>query len=194
MNPGQLRVCDADRDQVAELLHTAYAEGRITRDEHDERTTVALSARTFADLTGLTADLVPAGRPAPLAVLPDAGEPDRVTAMCGEAKRNGPLTIGRSIQVNVILGSAVLDLTEARFTSREVEVSCTQFLGSITMRVRPGTTVRIDAANVLADASVKRVGEPDDREPTILVHGTNILGDISVRGPKRPPPWRRHVA
>lgn len=62
MNPGQLRVCDADRD------------------EHDERTTVALSARTFADLTGLTADLVPAGRPAPLAVLPGAGEPGAAAA------------------------------------------------------------------------------------------------------------------
>ena len=38
MNPGQFRVSDADRDQVTEVLHAAYAEGRITLDEHAERT------------------------------------------------------------------------------------------------------------------------------------------------------------
>ena len=62
MNPGQLRVSDADRDQVTEVLHTAYAEGRISLDEHAERTSAALAARTFDDLTVLTADLVPGRR------------------------------------------------------------------------------------------------------------------------------------
>ena len=57
MNPGQLRVSDADRDQVTEVLHAAYAEGRITLDEHAERTAAALEAKTFDDLSG--ADLRP---------------------------------------------------------------------------------------------------------------------------------------
>ena len=30
MSSGQLRVSDADRDRVTELLHTAYADGRIS--------------------------------------------------------------------------------------------------------------------------------------------------------------------
>ena len=34
---GNLRASDADRDQVATVLSTAYAEGRLTREEHDER-------------------------------------------------------------------------------------------------------------------------------------------------------------
>ena len=34
---GYLRASDVDRDQVATLLSTAYAEGRLTREEHDER-------------------------------------------------------------------------------------------------------------------------------------------------------------
>ena len=52
MNPGQFRVSDADRDQVTEVLHAAYAEGRITLDEHAERTSAALEAKTFDDLPG----------------------------------------------------------------------------------------------------------------------------------------------
>ena len=33
---GNLRASDADRDQVATLLSTAYAEGRLTREEHGQ--------------------------------------------------------------------------------------------------------------------------------------------------------------
>ena len=202
MTPGQLRVTDADRDQVTELLHAAYADGRIDLEEHSERTSAALGARTFDDLTVLTADLVPAAAPRPaylslvpdLATVPDTAEPERLTAILAESNRKGPLTVGRRIQVNVMLGSSVVDLTEATFTSREVEIACTQLLGSITIRVRPGTTVRFEAANVLGDSSVKDVGEPANGEPVVTVRGTNILGEISVRGPKKSLMRRRHVA
>jgi Domain of unknown function (DUF1707) len=194
MNPGQFRVSDADRDQVAEVLHAAYAEGRISLDEHAERTSAALQARTFDDLTALTADLVPAEPRPALSLVRNTGEPERITALLTESKRKGPLPVERDLQVNVALGSALLDLTEATFTTREVDIHCTQFMGSITIRVRPGTTVRIEAANVLGDSSIKGVGEPSNAEPTIVVRGTNILGEISVRGPKKASMWRRHVA
>ncbi len=87
-----------------------------------------------------------------------------------------------------------MDLAEATCRSRQIEINCTQFLGSIVVRVPPGTAVRTEAANVLADTSVKEIGEPDDGKPTVVIRGTNILGDISVRGPKRPPIWKRNVA
>ena len=194
MNPGQLRVSDADRDQVAEVLHTAYTEGRITLDEHAERTSAALEAKTFDDLTVLTADLVPAAPRPALSLVPHDEEPEQITAMLAESNRQGPLTIGRRLAVNVLLGSSVIDLTEATFTAAEVEITCTQLLGSITIRVRPGTTVRFEAANVLGDSTVKRIGEPVKEEPTLVIRGTNILGEISVRGPKKASTWRRHVA
>ena len=47
---------------------------------------------------------------------------------------------------------------------------------------------------MLGDSSVKDIGEPDPAMPTVVVQGTNILGDIRVRGPKKPSVWRRHVA
>jgi hypothetical protein len=41
----------------------------------------------------------------------------------------------------------------------------------------------------------RHVREPSDAHPTtVVIRGTNILGDISVRGPKRPPIWKRNVA
>ena len=54
---GKMRAADADRDRVAGILSTAYSEGRLSRDEYDERLESAFSARTHADLDRLTTDL-----------------------------------------------------------------------------------------------------------------------------------------
>ena len=57
MNTEQLRVGDAERDEVTTALHEHFAQGRRTRDELDERLTATLSARTVADLRVVTRDL-----------------------------------------------------------------------------------------------------------------------------------------
>lgn len=56
----RLRAADRDRMVVEEVLSTAYAEGRLTREELDERTEQLSSARTLGDLPPLIDDLVPA--------------------------------------------------------------------------------------------------------------------------------------
>ena len=57
---GRLRASDADRERVVVLLQVAFAEGALARDEFGERIGGALTARTYADLAALTAD-IPAG-------------------------------------------------------------------------------------------------------------------------------------
>ncbi len=96
-----MRASDTDREQVMQLLQAAYAEGRITYSEHEERI-AALRAKTFDELEELTADLIPVAPAAPPTVEP---------AM-----------------------------------------------------------------------------------PTVVVSGTCVVGDISVRGPKQQLFWKRHVA
>lgn len=56
----RLLVADADRDRVGELLGRALAEGRLTDDEHERRTGLALTARTVADLQAAV-DQIPGG-------------------------------------------------------------------------------------------------------------------------------------
>lgn len=53
----RLRAADADRDRVAEILGTAYTEGRLSRDEYDARLADAFAARTYGDLDRLLDDL-----------------------------------------------------------------------------------------------------------------------------------------
>jgi hypothetical protein len=53
----QMRAADADRDQAAGVLGTAYSEGRLSKDEYDARLEATLSARTYADLDQVVTDL-----------------------------------------------------------------------------------------------------------------------------------------
>jgi len=53
----EMRASDADRDSAAGLLNAAFAEGRLTADEHGQRLEAACAARTWQQLHQLTADL-----------------------------------------------------------------------------------------------------------------------------------------
>jgi hypothetical protein len=63
MNPGMnptMRAASADRERAVDVLKAGFAEGRLTQDEYNERMSQAYAARTYAELSALTADL-PAG-------------------------------------------------------------------------------------------------------------------------------------
>jgi hypothetical protein len=52
-----IRISDADREQVTGRLREHFAEGRLTSEELDERIAATLNAKTFGDLRGVLADL-----------------------------------------------------------------------------------------------------------------------------------------
>ncbi|HEX6931422.1 MAG TPA: DUF1707 and DUF4190 domain-containing protein [Streptosporangiaceae bacterium] len=54
---GSMRATDADREGVHTLLQAAYADGRLTWDEFDARSTSLMEAKTYDQLGALTADL-----------------------------------------------------------------------------------------------------------------------------------------
>ena len=54
---GNMRAAHEDRDRAVEFLKVAYSEGRLSKDEYDDRLEHALSARTYADLDHVVTDL-----------------------------------------------------------------------------------------------------------------------------------------
>jgi len=52
-----LRASDADREQVAERLRHATAEGRLMAEELEERLEAVFAARTYGELDAIVADL-----------------------------------------------------------------------------------------------------------------------------------------
>ncbi|HEY6278196.1 MAG TPA: DUF1707 and DUF4190 domain-containing protein [Streptosporangiaceae bacterium] len=78
----QMRAATADRDRATELLNAAYAEGRLSKDEHDARLARVLTAATFAELDAVVADL-PGGRPAVPPATPRNNSMAIASLICG---------------------------------------------------------------------------------------------------------------
>ena len=83
---GSMRATDADRDGVHSLLQAAYADGRLTWDEFDARSTSLMQAKTYDQLGALTADL---RQPVPYrpgmnpAVMPRTNQMAVASLVCG---------------------------------------------------------------------------------------------------------------
>ena len=67
-----MRASDADRDAVRAVLTDAYADGRLTREEYDDRLGTLYASRTLGELPALVADLVSADSPARPVPVPGA--------------------------------------------------------------------------------------------------------------------------
>lgn len=79
-SPDDLRIGDTERDAVATALHDHFAQGRLTREELEERLDTTLAAKTRADLREVAKDLPgPNGLPEPVQQTPPwAPGPHRV--------------------------------------------------------------------------------------------------------------------
>ena len=190
---GNLRASDADRDQVATLLSTAYAEGRLSKDEHDERLDQLLGAKTFDDLLPLTSDLVvvtpTASAPAPrsnvaIDTAHGTDETDRHIAIFGGVTRKGDWRVRRRTQSLALFGGMDLDMTEAVFEAPRVEISGFWCFGGLDIKVPPGMQVRDETAGIFGGTDVRDLGEPVAGAPTLVIKGVTLFGGVSVHGPK----------
>ncbi len=74
-HPGNasMRASDADREIVRVLLGDAYADGRLSREEYDDRLNTLFGSRTLGEVPALVTDLVPPdGLPRTSALVPRA--------------------------------------------------------------------------------------------------------------------------
>ena len=192
---GNLRASDADRDQVATVLSTAYAEGRLTLEEHDERIDQLMAAKTFDDLIPITRDLVIVGTPTPVPA-PQAtsrftidttgqqSEPDRMIAIFGGVTRTGRWRVRKNIQALTLFGGTDLDLRDAIFEAPVVEISGFWCFGGLDIKVPEGIEVRDQTAGIFGGTDVRDIGDPAPGAPTLVIKGVSLFGGVSVRGPK----------
>ena len=80
----ELRVSDAERHEIAEVLSRHFADGRLDDAEFNDRVSTAMAAKTRGDLAGLLADLPPLegeGHPAVTEVARHRPHPLRLVAL-----------------------------------------------------------------------------------------------------------------
>ena len=147
----ELRASHADRDQVVELLQVAAGDGRLSAEELDDRLERALTARTYAELAALTADL-PA-TPGPAVVPPGAGAASatpkdlvRIHVRGSGASRDGGWIVPKELDIKVRGGAVTLDFTEAVITQPLLRITAEVTGGGLTLITRPGIVV--DAGDI----------------------------------------------
>jgi len=211
----RMRASDADRERVAGILREAYAEGRLTAVEHEERLSEAYRAQTYGDLIPVVRDLpvppgslaiptandlqvAPTGHPSAPAVRSDAGivvntslagmGDNSLVAIFGGFERKGAWTVPAEMSALCIFGGGELDLTEAVLTSRETVITAVCLFGGLEITVPHGMTVRSEVVGIFGGTEVPSdSGEPD--APVLVVKGAAIFGGISIRRPKERKRW-----
>jgi hypothetical protein len=193
---GNLRASDADRDQVATLLSTAYAEGRLSREEHDERIDQLMAAKTFDDLLPITRDLVIVGPPASVATPQSTSrfaidtaaqnpESDRMIAIFGGVTRTGRWRVRKNTQALALFGGMDLDLRDAIFEAPVVEIAGFWCFGGLDIKVPEGIEVQDQTAGIFGGTDIRDVGDPVPGSPTLVIKGVSLFGGVSIKGLKK---------
>ena len=174
------------------MLADALSDGRLTSDEHSQRTEAALNARTLGDLAGLTADLATQDRQ-PLRL----EDGHAVTALFGRQERSGRWVVPAIVTCAAVFGETELDLREALLQDRHVVLNVYAFCGRIRLIVPAGVEVALNGTGLLGWQRGGTVQFPPagGDVPVIEVRGYVVASEILVRTPPRArrwlPKWRR---
>ncbi|MGW6014663.1 DUF1707 SHOCT-like domain-containing protein [Streptomyces sp. NPDC055210] len=197
----ELRASDADREQVAEVLRDALAEGRLDMAEFEERLEATYKARTYGELEPITRDLPASGVPAPAPAVSMVKRPagaagtgdwaGRIVGGEGTSRwgvavmsgfeRRGHWTMPKRFNCFAFWGGGVVDLREANFADGEVVVNCIAVMGGLNVVVPPGVEVVTRGIGVMGgfDHGQEGVaGEPG--APRVVVTGFAFWGGVGV--------------
>ncbi|WP_073946182.1 DUF1707 SHOCT-like domain-containing protein [Streptomyces kebangsaanensis] len=193
----ELRASDADRERVAEHLRDALAEGRLDMTEFEERLEAAYTARTYGELAPLTRDLPVPGVSAPAVNMvkqpePDSGWAGRVVggegtsswavAVMGGFERKGGWTVPRRFNCFTLWGGGNIDLREANFADREVEINCVAIMGGVEVTVPHGVEVVVRGVGIMGGFDHREDGAPaEPGAPRVIVTGVAFWGGVGIR-------------
>ena len=166
------RASDSDRSRVVDALGAAFAEGRLSMTEHDERLSTVYAAKTLAELDELTKDL-----PRRIDSIPTYPE---TRTFLSKIWRQGQWTVGRSTRVRAILSVVMMDLSSANFLDREITIDASGFCGKVVLTVPDDARV-VDTGTVLfGKRRVSATAPVSGDGPLIIIMGRTVLGKLAV--------------
>lgn len=196
-----MRASDAERERVAEVLKDAVSEGRLGLEEFQERLDSAYRARTRGELLPLVRDLPAVADEGPESGQEPAPAPrgtswkDRIggtatsrwgIALLGGFGRKGHWTAPRVFTGIAVMGGGELDLREARFEQREVEIRCFVFMGGMNVIVPPEVELEVRGIGIMGGFDAGAGGTGVSGAPRVVVTGVAVWGGVATeRKPTR---------
>lgn len=187
-----LRISDADRHKVADILREAAGEGRLEIDELDDRLDATFKAKTYADLVPITVDLPAAGSPSLLvpqgspvtgkspAVFADTPiESQLYVAIMSGVDRRGVWTVPATGNVIALMGGAELDMRQAQFSAQETVIYANAIMGGVNITVGPDVQVVMQGVGIMG-GYVGPSGIEPSGGPVLRVKGLALMGGVTV--------------
>lgn len=188
----RLRAGDTDRDAVLEVLHTAFAAGRLTPSDLADRQEAALSARYIDELPELVED-VPEGAaltrgwasPTPV-TRPSSGTPATsvgdgswtVTIMSGRRIDLGP---GQTFRNFALMGGDDVYLRDALGPGVVLTVEVPAIMGGHNLHVPQGVRVVEETQGIMGGNTIRRNAQGDGSNGTLVIRGALLMGGHTVK-------------
>ncbi|NLG55903.1 MAG: DUF1707 domain-containing protein [Rhodococcus sp.] len=211
MEARDLRVSDAEREHVGELLQRAVGQGMLSLGEFTERMDTALAAKTRGELNSVLVDLpgmqvspqflppqssphpqhqnypplpTPVPSPAPQN-LPPHPEPQAVIkGRMSSVERSGTWTVPSTLWVDSKMSSISLDFTRAVLATQVVHLIVDDYCSSISITLPPQATADVNGVETFGASASSSVDSGPPYGPLhLVVQGKVRLGTVSVRYP-----------
>jgi hypothetical protein len=198
------RASDAERNQAIDRLRAAYVEGRLDQEEFDERSDMALKAKTIGQLDRLFDDLPDGytvgglarhhGAAGPVVRPGEGGIRVSVAVMSG-VERRGAWRVPVSSTAFAFMGSVELDLRTAVLSSQVTTITAVAIMGGVEIVVPPGIRVESGGFGFMGGWDNRTTDErlgPD--APVLRVRGVAFMGGVEIRTKEpRDPQGRRPI-
>jgi hypothetical protein len=180
----EVRVSDADREQIVSLLREHTVEGRLTLEEYDARLDEAYAATSERVLASALRGLPEraAGPPAPK-------RRSWLVTLLGSVQRRGRWTAPRRIFAFSLIGAPDLDFRQASITG-DVNVMTISLMGALTAIVPAGVEVEVGGLALIGGNDVFGAGDrpPAIGGPRIRIRSYALVGGARVTCLPRPQP------
>ncbi|MBF6224773.1 DUF1707 domain-containing protein [Nocardia abscessus] len=213
MGDRELRVSDAEREHVGQLLQRAVGLGMLSLGEFTERMDTALAAKTRGELNAVLIDLPGVrlvGQPAAAPRSPFVNSAPAFAARAHPApransvgnvirsrmsgvNRRGPWQVPPTLYLNNWMSGVTLDFTEAIMSTQVVEIRVDDFCGSITLIVPAEATVDLNGLELIGSSVNNKVRTGPPLGPLhLVVHGRMRFGSVTAKHPFSAQ-WRRLI-
>lgn len=203
MEARDLRVSDAEREHVGELLQRAVGQGMLSLGEFTERMDTALAAKTRGELNVVLLDLpgivlapdpsTPTDVPRSVAAHPVPSTPSAyrpevpgnvIRGRMSTLTRNGNWHVPKSLYIDTRMSHVTIDFSRAIMASQAVEVTIDDYGSAISLVVPAEATVDLNGVETIgATASNKARTGPPYGPLHLVVRGRVRFGTVTAKYP-----------
>ncbi|CCQ13782.1 putative uncharacterized protein [Rhodococcus sp. AW25M09] len=206
MEARDLRVSDAEREHVGELLQRAVGQGMLSLGEFTERMDTALASKTRGELNSVLVDLPgmqiaeehrpsaqplagPTSHTAPRSVVHEhrghsGGASDTLRGTMSTITRKGPWNVPPRLRLSTRMSSVTLDFTQAVMTTQVVDIRVDDYCSTVTLIVPTEATVDVNAVDTIAGSVTNKVRTGPPYGPLhLVVSGKVRLGSVTAKHP-----------